>query len=250
MSAALLSVERLYKRFGGLMVTDDVSLTVKAGEIHALIGPNGAGKTTLIRQLCGDLRQDSGVIRLAGEAIGDLVPPLRVARGLARTFQIAQLMPEYTSLENVILAVQAQQGTTFRLANNPRADQQLRETCVRHLGAVGLGARTDTSAAVLSQGERKELELAIALATGPRLLLLDEPMAGLGQSESARMIGLLQSLKGQCAMLLVEHDLEAVFALADRISVLVHGRVIASGPVATIRDDPLVHEAYFGEHEH
>ena len=250
MSAALLSVERLTKRFGGLMVTDDVSLTVGEGELHALIGPNGAGKTTLIRQLCGELRQDAGVVRLAGEDISDLAPPLRVTQGLARTFQIAQVLLEYTSLENVILAVQARQGASFRFANNPRADRRLRESGVRHLGAVGLGARADTPAAALSQGERKELELAIALATRPRLLLLDEPMAGLGQAESARMIGLLQSLKGQCAMLLVEHDLEAVFALADRISVLVYGRVIASGPVAMIRGDPLVHEAYFGEHEH
>ena len=247
MSAAMLSVRGLIKRFGGLVATDRVDIEVNAGEIHALIGPNGAGKTTLLSQLIGELPQDQGEIRLDGEEIGRLPTPERVRRGLGRTFQITQLLPDYTVADNVALAVQARQGHSFRFFRDARADAGLRAEARRVLAAGGLADRAEVPVADLSHGERKQLELDVALATGPRLLLLDEPMAGLGPAESQQMIERLASLKGRIAMLLVEHDMEAVFTLADRVSVLVYGRVIASGTVAQIRDDPEVRSAYLGD---
>jgi branched-chain amino acid transport system ATP-binding protein len=244
---ALLDVRGLRKRFGGLVVTDDVSLDVRAGEIHALIGPNGAGKTTLIAQLMGYLRPNGGEIWLAGERIDGMSEPQRVRRGIGRTFQITQLLPEFSALENVALAEQAREGHSFRFMRTAAREKSLNEPAMERLRAAGLAQKASVLVGDLSQGERKQLELAIALACRPRLLLLDEPMAGLGPGESAAMVETLKALKGEVAILLVEHDMEAVFALADRISVLVYGRIVASGAPQSIRDDPAVRSAYLGE---
>ncbi|MBM4220287.1 MAG: ABC transporter ATP-binding protein [Gammaproteobacteria bacterium] len=247
MAEPLLRAIDLVKAFGGLMATDHLSLDVGEGEVHALIGPNGAGKTTIVGQLVGELRPDSGRIEFAGEDLGALSPPARLLRGLARTFQISQLLLDDTAADNVALAVQARAGHSFRFWRDARADPRLRDEARRHLVDVGLGAVADRRAADLSHGQHKQLELAVALASRPRLLLLDEPMAGLGPTETQAMIGLLAGLKGRVTMLLIEHDMEAVFALADLVTVLASGRLIASGPPARIRDDPLVRDAYLGD---
>lgn len=249
MTKPILNVRGLVKRFGGLVATDNVTLDVRPGEIHALIGPNGAGKTTLISQLVGELRQDAGSIELEGEAIGTLGTAKRIRLGLARTFQITCLLPEYTVLDNVAVAAQIREGHSFRFWGNVRKETALRETARSFLVSTGLEHRADELVANLSHGEQKQLELAVALATQPRLLLLDEPMAGLGHTESRQMVELLRGLKSRVSMLLVEHDMDAVFALADRISVLVYGRVIATGTVDEIRDNAEVRTAYLGEGE-
>jgi branched-chain amino acid transport system ATP-binding protein len=247
MSQPLLSIRGLRKRFGGLIATDNVDLDVVEGEIHALIGPNGAGKTTLLTQLFGELSHDEGEIRLEGEAIDALATPQRVQRGLARTFQINQLLPDFSMLDNVALAVQAQQGHSFCFFADARRDKGLRQRAREHLTTAGLAHRAEVKVADLSHGEQKQLEFAIALACEPRLLLLDEPMAGLGHAESEQMVAMLSGLKGRVTMLLVEHDMDAVFALADRISVLVYGRIIATGTAQDIRDNEDVRTAYLGE---
>ena len=247
MTATLLSVRGLRKRFGGLIATDGVDLDVRDGEIHALIGPNGAGKTTLLTQLFGELSHDEGEIRLEGEPIDALPTPQRVRRGLARTFQINQLLPDFSMLDNVALAVQARQGHSFRFFADARRDKSLRQRAREHLTAAGLAHRAEVKVADLSHGEQKQLEFAIALACEPRLMLLDEPMAGLGHGESEQMVAMLSGLKGRVTMLLVEHDMDAVFALADRISVLVYGRIIATGTAQEIRDNADVRTAYLGE---
>lgn len=247
MTEPLLRVSRLFKRFGGVNATDDLSLDVRAGEIHALIGPNGAGKTTFIGQLMGEIRPDAGDIHLDGASIKSLPTPARVRRGVARTFQITELLTEDTALDNVALAVQAGQGHSFRFLADAGADRSLLDPAREHLASAGLSDRAHVRVSELSHGERKQLELAVALACKPRLLLLDEPMAGLGAAESRRMADTLARLKGSIAMLLVEHDMDVVFALADRISVLVYGRVVASGSVAEIQADPQVRAAYLGE---
>jgi branched-chain amino acid transport system ATP-binding protein len=247
MSQPLLSVRGLRKRFGGLIATDNVDLDVVEGEIHALIGPNGAGKTTLLTQLFGELSHDEGEIRLEGEPIDVLATPQRVQRGLARTFQINQLLPDFSMLDNVALAVQARQGHSFRFFADARRDKGLRQRAREHLTTAGLAHRAEVKVADLSHGEQKQLEFAIALACEPRLLLLDEPMAGLGHAESEQMVAMLSGLKGRVTMLLVEHDMDAVFALADRISVLVYGRIIATGTAQDIRDNADVRTAYLGE---
>jgi branched-chain amino acid transport system ATP-binding protein len=244
---ATLELCNLSKRFGGLIATDDVSLTVPAGALHALIGPNGAGKTTLINQVAGELRQDSGAIRLGGVDIGGLPPWQRVHRGLARTFQITQLLGRYTVLENVALAVQSQQGHGFHFFADARKNRAVCEPALQLLGEVGLAAQASARVADLGQGECKQLELAVALAARPSLLLLDEPMAGLGPLESQEMIALLARLKGKLTIVLIEHDMDAVFALADRISVLVYGRVVATGDAEEIRNNDAVRVAYLGE---
>ncbi len=247
MTQPILNVRRLVKRFGGLLATDHVDLTVQPGEIHALIGPNGAGKTTLISQLMGELKPNEGTVELAGQSLDALPTARRVGLGLARTFQITCLLPDYTVLDNVALAVQVRQGHSFRFWKSVRADRSLRDEAIAFLAGTGLEPRANELVANLSHGEQKQLELSVALATRPRLLLLDEPMAGLGHAESQQMIETLRGLKNQVSMLLVEHDMDAVFALADRISVLVYGRVIASGSVDEIRQNPEVRTAYLGE---
>jgi len=247
MAEPLLTVEQLVKRFGGIVATDHLDLTVRDGEMHALIGPNGAGKTTLIAQLSGFLRPDAGRIVFDGHDVTRLPAPARVHRGLARSFQITSVLREFSALDNVALAVQARQGHSFRFWAPARADRSLRDPAMKALDSVGLAARADSAAADLSHGERRQLEVAMALASEPRLLLLDEPMAGMGAEESARMVDLLRSLKGQRTLLLVEHDMDAVFALADRITVLVYGRAIASGTPEEIRANPEVRQAYLGD---
>jgi branched-chain amino acid transport system ATP-binding protein len=249
MSDALLQVDGLSKSFGALRATDQVTLEVRQGETHAIIGPNGAGKTTLIGQLAGNLRPDAGTIRFAAEDITALAAPARSRRGLARSFQITSIYRDFTALDNVILAVQAHTGSSFRFWRPARADERLRGPARAILGEVGLGGRADVLAANLAHGEQRQLEIAMVLATKPRLMLLDEPMAGMGTDESARMTRFLAGLKGRQTMVLVEHDMDAVFALADRISVLVYGRIIATGTPAEIRANPEVRSAYLGEEE-
>ncbi|HXQ65525.1 MAG TPA: ABC transporter ATP-binding protein [Alphaproteobacteria bacterium] len=247
MAEALLAIEALVKRFGGLTATDQVSLEVPAGELHAVIGPNGAGKTTLIAQLAGELMPDGGSIRFAGENVTRLPTYKRVRRGLARSFQITSLFREFTTLDNVALAVQAQAGHNFRFWRPARAEAALREPARAVLEQVGLGARADVPAAILAHGEKRALEIALALAGRPRLLMLDEPMAGMGPEDSARMVRFLSTLRGKLTILLIEHDMDAVFALADRITVLVYGRAIASGTPQAIRSNAEVRQAYLGE---
>jgi branched-chain amino acid transport system ATP-binding protein len=246
---ALLQIDSLSKRFGGIVATDGVSLEVSADELHALIGPNGAGKTTLIAQLTGQLKPDTGTIRFGGRDITHLPAHQRCLQGLARSFQITSLFLDFTALDNVALAVQARAGHSFRFWADARADARLRGPAMAALDRVGLAGRAETVAAKLSHGEHRQLELAVALATQPRLLLLDEPMAGLGTEESARMISLLRDLKGELTIVLVEHDMAAVFALADRITVLVYGRVIASDAPEVIRQNADVRRAYLGEQQ-
>jgi branched-chain amino acid transport system ATP-binding protein len=245
----LLETAGLTKRFGGLVATGEVSLSVAPGEIHAVIGPNGAGKTTLIGQLSGELKPDSGAIRFAGADISRLGPARRAALGIARSFQITSIFREFTTLDNVALAIQARAGHSFRFWRAARQDASLRDPAFAALGIVGLAGRADLPAGSLAHGEKRALELAMALATGPRLLLLDEPMAGMGPEESASMVRLLAGLKGRFSIVLVEHDMDAVFALADRITVMVYGRVIASAAPAAIRADPEVRRAYLGEED-
>jgi branched-chain amino acid transport system ATP-binding protein len=249
MTDALLQVDCLAKRFGGIVATDDVTITVTQGELHAIIGPNGAGKTTLIAQLAGQLAPDSGRIRFSGHDITHVQVHRRSLLGLARSFQITSLFLDLSVLDNVALAVQAHAGHSFHFWRNARLQEELREPARAALDRVGLGDRADLPASALSHGEHRLLELAIALAGNPRMLLLDEPMAGLGPEESARMVDMLRALKAELTILLVEHDMEAVFALADRITVLVYGRVIASGKPDAIRSNPQVRDAYLGEQE-
>jgi branched-chain amino acid transport system ATP-binding protein len=246
---ALLKIEGLTKRFGGVIASDGVALDVAKGELHAVIGPNGAGKTTLIGQLAGEIVPDAGRIRFAGHYITARPVHDRSLLGLARSFQITSLFPHFTALENVALAVQAHAGHSFRFWRPARGEVELREPAMAALERVGLGHRANTLLASLSHGEHRQLELAMTLASNPNMLLLDEPMAGLGPEESARMVQTLRELKRELTILLIEHDMEAVFALADRITVLVYGRVIASGNPAEIRANREVRQAYLGEQE-
>ena len=247
MADPLLRVENLVRRFGGVLATDNLSLEVAKGELHAIIGPNGAGKTTLISQLTGQLLPNSGAIRFAGQDITHLPAWRRSALGLARSFQITSLLPDFTAADNVALAAQAHDGHSFHFWGNARKESQLRNAALSALKRVGLEQRADVVVSKLSHGEQRELELAVALATKPQLLLLDEPMAGLGITESARMVKLLQELRREVTIVLVEHDMDAVFALADRITVLVYGRVIASDVPAAIRQNEEVKRAYLGD---
>jgi branched-chain amino acid transport system ATP-binding protein len=243
----LLRVQDLVRRFGGIIATDHVTLDVAQGELHAIIGPNGAGKTTLISQLTGHLMPDSGSIFLGGEDISRLAAWRRSALGLARSFQITSLLLDFTAADNVALAAQAHHGHSFSFWRNARRESGLRRAAQAALERVGLGSRADVLVSKLSHGEQRELELAVALATKPQLLLLDEPMAGLGVTESTRMVKLLQALRKEVTIVLVEHDMDAVFALADRISVLVYGRVIACDVPAAIRQNEEVKRAYLGD---
>ncbi len=242
----MLRAEGLSKRFGGLTATDDLSLEIRRGELHAVIGPNGAGKTTLIGQLAGEIAPDAGRILFAGNDVSRLATADRARRGLVRSFQVTSIFSGFTAADNVALAVQANAGHSFRFWRAARTDPALRDPALVALHRVGLAARADVPAAGLSHGEQRQLEVAMALATDPRVLLLDEPMAGMGPEESARMVALLNSLKGTLTILLVEHDMDAVFALADRITVLVYGRAIATGAPAAIRADKAVQDAYLG----
>ena len=247
MTEALLEIEGLTKRFGGVVASDAIALGVPRGELHAIIGPNGAGKTTLIGQLTGEIAPDAGRIDFDGRDITALPGWRRSMLGLARSFQITSLFLDFSVLHNVALAVQAHAGHSFRFWADARSDAELRQPARAALARVGLADRADAIVANLSHGEHRQLEIAMALATRPRMLLLDEPMAGMGPEESARMVALLRELKKELTILLIEHDMEAVFALADRITVLVYGRVIATGAPEAIRANAEVRQAYLGD---
>ena len=247
MAEPVLRIESLSKNFGGLRVTDDVTLDVLPGELHAVIGPNGAGKTTLINQISGLLAPDAGRILSAGEDVTRMPVHARAGRGLARSFQITSILPRFSVKENVALAVQARSGTSFRFFGRAADEEALNTPAMAALAQVGLSSRADVPAGELSHGEKRALELAIALAMEPKLLLLDEPMAGTGRDETGRLIAALRALKGRFPMVLVEHDMDAVFALADRISVLIYGKILASGTPAEVRADPQVVTAYLGD---
>jgi len=246
---ALLHVEGLTRRFGGVIAADSVTLEISAGEVHAVIGPNGAGKSTLVGLLAGEVASQEGTIRYDGGDITRLPVYRRSRLGLARSFQISSLFPDFTALDNVALAVQAHQGHSFHFWRDARREYELRKPAQAALEHAGLADRAGVRVHRLSHGEQRQLEIAMALATQPRLLLLDEPMAGMGPEESAQMVAMLRRLKGSMTILLIEHDMEAVFALADRISVLVYGRVIACGRPEDVRADPAVRKAYLGEKE-
>ena len=243
----MLEVRNLVKNFGALKASDGIDFDVAEGETHAVIGPNGAGKTTFISQLAGNLRPDAGTVRFAGTDVTALSASRRARMGLARSFQITSVYPEFSALDNVALAVQARSGHSFRFWRKAQGDVTLLEPAERVLAEVGLLQRKNILAANLAHGEQRQLEVAMALATNPRLLLLDEPMAGMGTEESQRMIDLLSKLKQKKTIILVEHDMDAVFRLADRISVLVYGRVIATGTPEKIKMNEEVRRAYLGE---
>jgi branched-chain amino acid transport system ATP-binding protein len=247
MAEALLSVNNLVKRFGGLVATNDLSLEVRRGETHALIGPNGAGKTTLISQLQGELPPDGGRIVFDGRDVTRLPPHRRARLGLARSFQITSVFPRFTVLANVGMAVQGRAGHSFRFWKPTVTDPALLAPAREALETIGIAHRADVLAEDLSHGERRQLELAMALGMRPSLLLLDEPMAGMGRQDGTRMTRILDGLKSRYAILLVEHDMDAVFALADRVTVLVAGRAIATGSPDEIRADPAVRAAYLGK---
>ncbi|MBS9721403.1 ABC transporter ATP-binding protein [Tianweitania sp. BSSL-BM11] len=245
----LLAVKGLRKNFGALKVTDNVDLNVQKGEIHALIGPNGAGKTTLIHQLSGNLRSDAGSVVFAGQDITRLGMAERVHLGLARSFQITSILDGFSVLENVAMAVQARSGSSFRFFRDASREDEINIQANKALARVQLADRAYRRAGSLSHGEKRQLEIAIALATGARLLLLDEPLAGTGHEESAVLVELMRSLRGSHTLVLIEHDMDAVFSLADHVSVLVYGSVIASGEPSTVRSHPDVRAAYLGEEE-
>jgi len=247
MSSPILEVRGLSKSFGALRASDGIDLEVREGETHAIIGPNGAGKTTLVGQLAGGIRPDRGRVRFAGQDVTGLAAAARARRGLARSFQVTSLYPEFSALENVMLAVQAHAGHSFRFWKRAREEAALRLPAEAILEQVGLAARADSRAANLAHGEQRVLEIAMALASNPRLMLLDEPVAGMGVEETRRMIAFLAGFKGGKTIVLVEHDMDAVFSLADRISVLVFGRIIATGAPQEIRANPEVRRAYLGD---
>ena len=245
--ALMLEVTDLAKRFGGVVATDQVQLEVNEGEIHALIGPNGAGKTTLIAQLSGALRPDNGTIRFDGKDVTRMSMHERVSSGLARSYQITSIFRRFSVIENVALAVQARLGSSLSFWQPVSSEKALFDEARQILDDVGLAGRGDQLAGALAHGEQRQLEVGLALATKPKMLLLDEPMAGMGPEESERMINLILKLKSRLTLLLVEHDMDAVFRLADRISVLVNGRVIATGEPEAIRINPEVKKAYLGD---
>jgi branched-chain amino acid transport system ATP-binding protein len=245
----LLRTEGLSKSFGGVVATDRLNLAVRDGEAHAVIGPNGAGKTTLIAQLAGELAPSAGRIWFDGRDITDLPAHARVHIGIARSFQVTNVLPSFTVAENMQVALRPRRGHSFLFLRNAARDTGLSRDAEALLAEVGLAERGAALAGELAHGERRQLELAMALASAPRLLLLDEPMAGIGHAEAPGMIELLLRIKQKRAMLLIEHDMDAVFRIADRITVLVGGRAIASGAPAAIRDHPEVRRAYLGEGE-
>ncbi len=250
MPEPILELEGLSKRFGAVVASDEVTLDLVPGEIHALIGPNGAGKSTVIKQIAGEVRQDKGSIRFAGRDIGRLDVVARAQLGLARTFQVSSVAPEFSTLQNVMLAVQSVERKTFRFVKPALRDASLVEPAMSYLVRLLLDDRADVPAANLSHGERRALEIAIALALKPKAFLLDEPMAGMGPENTEKLVEILDGLRAEAPILLVEHDMDAVFALADRISVIVYGRIIASGTPNDIRANEEVRRAYLGDEAH
>lgn len=247
MAEPLLAAQGLHKRFGGVVANAGIDFDLKPREVHAVIGPNGGGKTTFLAQLSGEITPDAGHVFLAGEDVTGLSVPQRVRRGLARSYQVTSVFPGFTILENVGFGVRARQGTAGRMWRSGAFTAEETEVANAILRRAGLLGRSGVDVAALSHGEHRQLEIAIALSTQPKVLLLDEPLAGLGVDESRRMVDLIGALAGPHAIVLVEHDMDAVFALADRITVLVEGKVIASATPEEIREDPLVRQAYLGE---
>jgi branched-chain amino acid transport system ATP-binding protein len=249
MAEPLLRIESLCKSFGAVNACRDISLNIHAGEIHALIGPNGAGKTTLLNQIAGDLSPDSGQIFLSGQEITHLSLHRRASLGLARSYQITSVFPNLSVEENLLLAIQAHHGHSFHFWRRGLKNPQLLAELGPALATVGLGERAGVLAGTLSHGEKKQLEVGMALACKPKLLLLDEPMAGMGPGGTKELSGLIRKLKQEMTILLVEHDMEAIFSLADRITVLVYGEIVATGSVEEIRSNPAVRQAYLGEED-
>jgi branched-chain amino acid transport system ATP-binding protein len=247
MAEPLLQVRNLHKRFGAIAASQGLDLDVRDGEFHALIGPNGAGKTTALAQFAGEIQPDSGQILLSGRDVTKLPVHRRVRLGIARSYQITSIFPRLSAEDNVAMAVQAAQGHSFRFWRAARGDAALREPARALLARLGIAEKRHVLAAHLAHGEQRQLEVAMALACRPRLMLLDEPTAGLGAGGTRRMAQMLAGLKGEVAVLMVEHDMDAVFALADRISVLVYGRCIVTGTPEQIRVDPRVRHAYLGD---
>ncbi|MBO9422960.1 MULTISPECIES: ABC transporter ATP-binding protein [Stappiaceae] len=247
MTEAILATQGISKSFGALKASDDVSIDLMAGEIHAIIGPNGAGKSTLIKQICGGLKPDTGTVKLLGEDVTDLPTELRARAGLGRTFQISALAMEDTVLQNAVLGALGGQGNPWRFFKPVLKDKDLLDTAMEALERVGLQDHAKTRTAELSHGQRRQLEVAVALTLKPKAFVMDEPMAGLGTEGSKRLTEFLGDLRHQAPILLVEHDMDAVFALADRISVLVYGKVIATGTVEEIRANKDVRDAYLGD---
>ena len=247
MTEPVLRLQGLQKRFASLVVTEDVTLDILPGETHAVIGPNGAGKTTLINQISGLIEPDGGRILFDGADVTRLPPQDRALRGLARSFQITSILPGFPVVENVALAVQARAGTSYRFFGRAAGEPALNRQAIAALEQTGIADRAYVRAGELSHGEKRALELAIALAMEPKLLLLDEPMAGIGREETDRQVALLRRLKQRFTVILVEHDMAAVFALADRISVLIGGRILMTGAPEEVRADPQVTAAYLGE---
>ena len=243
----MLEIKGLCKHFGGVVAVDEVDLAVRAGEVHALIGPNGAGKTTLIAQVSGSLAPDAGRILFDGHDITKAPQHLRVKAGLARSYQITSIFRRFSVLDNLALAVQARSGSSLSFWRPVAGEKALFDEAASIAGEVGLASRVSSVAGNLAHGEQRALEVGLALATQPKLVLLDEPVAGMGPEESQRMIELIQRIRAKVTVLLVEHDMDAVFRLADRISVLVNGRVIASGAPQAIRADAEVRRAYLGD---
>jgi branched-chain amino acid transport system ATP-binding protein len=242
-----LSVIGLNKTFGALRATDNLNLNVKQGSIHGLIGPNGAGKTTLINQLSGEMMADSGTICFDGQNVTKLPIQKRAQKGLQRSYQITSLFPQFTALENVAMAIQVRSGHSFKFWAKARTDKSLIEPAMRYLDQVGLSDLASHVVQDLAHGQQRQLELAMTLATKPKMLLLDEPMAGMGQSESLQMMEVLRPLKDKVTILMVEHDMDVVFALADTVTVLVRGHAIASGTPDEIRANSDVRVAYLGD---
>ena len=249
MGEPVLELREISKSFGAVRASDDVSLDLRPGEIHALIGPNGAGKSTLIAQIAGSLRPDSGTIRFLGEDVTSLGPAARARRGLGRSFQVSAVIPGFTVAQNVQLAVEAREGASYAFWRRRDREEKIAAEVSSILERVGLADRADHAASDVAHGERRRLEIAMALALRPRAFLLDEPMAGMGAEGVSAMTRLLDPLRQEAPILLVEHDMQAVFALADRISVLVYGRIIATGTVDEIRGDAEVRRAYLGEED-
>ena len=247
MPEPVLVLRDLHKRYGGLSVTRGVSLDVRPNEIHALIGPNGAGKTTLIHLICGTVAPDSGQVIFAGLDVTALPFHRRARLGLGRSFQITSLIPGFSARDNVALALQGRRGSSFRFFGAASKDASLNQAALACLEEMGLAGQAATLAGVLSHGERRQLELAVACASEPRLLVLDEPLAGAGGEETERLIRLLSARRARCPILMVEHDMAAVFALADRISVLDGGQLLVTGTADEVRAHPEVRRAYLGE---